>query len=165
MCPRGIGCLTWVLRLLPSGNTTVAVRKCIKEAHLFALLCMHLPRQQARAEGLTLLVGENKTGYLGVRHEPKSKRNPYRAQVRRSGKIVSLGSFATAEEAALCVARTPERQAAAQRPVAAPPLQPSPAPPATARRTAPPPRRWRSCPGAPSCHHASPAPCRGSFCS
>ena len=80
---------------------------------------MHLPR---RAEGLTLLVGENKTGYLGVRHEPKSKRNPYRAQVRRGGKIVSLGSFATAEEAALCVARTPERQAAAQRPVAAPPL-------------------------------------------
>ena len=102
---------------------------------------MHFPRQQARAEGLALLVGENKTGYLGVRHEPKSKMNPYRAQVRRSGKIVSLGSFATAEEAALCVARTPERQAAAQRPVAAPPLQPSPAPPATARRTAPPPRR------------------------
>eukprot|EP00964_Phaeocystis_antarctica_P129878 scaffold93724_cov54-Phaeocystis_antarctica.AAC.5 len=62
-----------------------------------------------------MLVGGNKTGYLGVRHEPKSKRNPYRAQVRRGGKIVSLGSFATAEEAALCVARTPERQAAAQR--------------------------------------------------
>ena len=75
-----------------------------------------------------MLVGE--TGYLGVRHEPKSKRNPYRAQVRRSGKVVSLryngqrvtlGNFATAEEAALlCVARSPEGQAAAQWAAAAP---------------------------------------------
>eukprot|EP00964_Phaeocystis_antarctica_P075520 scaffold46606_cov77-Phaeocystis_antarctica.AAC.3 len=80
-------------------------------------------RQQARAEGLTLLVGENKTGYLCVRHEPKSKRNPYRAQVRRSGKDVHLGNFVTAEEAALCVARSPEGQAtAAERAAAAPPL-------------------------------------------
>ena len=151
--------------MLPSGNTTVAVRKCIKEAHLFALLCMHLPRQQARAEGLTLLVGENKTGYLGVRHEPKSKRNPYRAQVRRSGKDVHLGNFVTAEEAALCVARSPEGQA---KVAAAAPLQASVPPPAALafeRRTAPPPRRWQSCPGSLSCHCASPAPCRGSFCS
>ena len=81
---------------------------------------MHFPRQQARAEGLTLLVGENKTGYLGVRHEPKSKRNPYRAQVRRSGKDVHLGNFVTAEEAALCVARSPEGQAAAKRAAAVP---------------------------------------------
>eukprot|EP00964_Phaeocystis_antarctica_P041347 scaffold23644_cov56-Phaeocystis_antarctica.AAC.2 len=47
---------------------------------------------------------------------------------------------------------------------AALPLQPAPplppAPPVSARRTAPPPRRWRSCPGAPCCHHASPAPGR-----
>eukprot|EP00964_Phaeocystis_antarctica_P081009 scaffold50633_cov57-Phaeocystis_antarctica.AAC.1 len=76
--------------------------------------------KQARAEGLTLLVGENKTGYLGVRHESKSKRNPYRAQVRRSGKDVHLGNFVTAEEAALCVARSPEGQAAAQWAAAAP---------------------------------------------
>ena len=68
-----------------------------------------------------MLVGE--TGYLGVRHEPKSKRNPYRAQVRRSGKDVHLGNFVTAEEAALCVARSPEGQAAAAgRAAAAPPL-------------------------------------------
>ena len=67
----------------------------------------------------TLLVGENKTGYLGVRHEPKSKINPYRAQMRRGGNVVSLGNFATAEEAALCVARSPEGQAAAQRAAAA----------------------------------------------
>ena len=37
------------------------------------------------------------------------------AQVTRSGKLVYLGTFATAEEAALCVARTPEGQAAAQK--------------------------------------------------
>ena len=35
---------------------------------------------------------------------------PYQARVRRGGKQVSLGSFATAEEAALCVARSPEGQ-------------------------------------------------------
>eukprot|EP00964_Phaeocystis_antarctica_P085456 scaffold53974_cov59-Phaeocystis_antarctica.AAC.1 len=53
------------------------------------------------------------------------------------------------------------------------PLQPSaplPALPAIARREAPPPRRWRSSPGSPSCRRASSAPrmgwlwcaCRGS---
>eukprot|EP00964_Phaeocystis_antarctica_P088353 scaffold56220_cov66-Phaeocystis_antarctica.AAC.6 len=86
---------------------------------------MHNPHQAQ--PGLTLLVGENKTGYLGVRHEPKSKIN--RAQMRRSGKVVSLrcngqrvtlGFFANAEEAALCVARPPEGQAAAQWAAAAP---------------------------------------------
>ena len=55
-------------------------------------------RQQAQAEGLTLLVADNKTGYFGV----------------------CLGYFATAEEAALCVARTPEGKAAAERAAAAP---------------------------------------------
>ena len=35
--------------------------------------------------------------------------------MRRGGKEVYLGYFATAEEAALCVARTPEGQAAAER--------------------------------------------------
>ena len=40
---------------------------------------------------------------------------PYEARVRRGAKHVSLGCFATAEEAALCVARSPEGQEAAQR--------------------------------------------------
>ena len=35
-------------------------------------------------------------------------------QVKRGGKSVSLYTFATAEEAALCVARSPEGQAAAR---------------------------------------------------
>ena len=40
---------------------------------------------------------------------------PYQAHVQRGGRRVHLGSFATAEEAALCVARSPEGQAAARR--------------------------------------------------
>jgi len=34
---------------------------------------------------------------------------PFEAQLTRDGRQVSLGGFATAEEAALCVARTPDR--------------------------------------------------------
>ena len=73
-------------------------------------------RSQAEAEGLTLLKADNTTGYCGVTYNPQvGKPKPYQARVRRGGKQVHLGSFATAEEAALCVARTPEGQAAAKR--------------------------------------------------
>eukprot|EP00964_Phaeocystis_antarctica_P161506 scaffold133403_cov64-Phaeocystis_antarctica.AAC.3 len=48
--------------------------------------------------------------------------------------------------------------------VAAPLLTTTPAPPAIARRTAPPLRRWRSCPGTPPCHRGSPAPGRAWTC-
>ena len=64
--------------------------------------------QQAHAEGLTLRVTDNKTGYFGVCLANPGYPKPYHARVKRGGKQVSLGSFATAEEAALCVARTPE---------------------------------------------------------
>ena len=82
-------------------------------------------RQQAQEEGLTLLVADNKAGFFGVRLRPKRRGaalnplqlglqpNPFRALVRRGGKEVYLGTFATAEEAALCVARSPEGQVAA----------------------------------------------------
>ena len=70
---------------------------------------------QAEAEGLTLLVAENKTGYFGVHFKKPGQPNPYHAELRRGGKKVHLGYFATAEEAALCVARSPEGQAAAER--------------------------------------------------
>ena len=76
-------------------------------------------RSRAEAEGLTRLEAENKAGYFGVRHHP-GRPNPYEAQVRRGGKKVCLGSFATAEEAALCVARSPEGRAAAKKAAAAP---------------------------------------------
>ena len=78
-------------------------------------------RQQAQAEGLTLLVAKNTTGYFGVNLTHPGRPRPYQAYVRRGGKQVSLGYFATAEEAALCVARSPEGQAAAERVVSAPP--------------------------------------------
>ena len=79
-------------------------------------------RQQAQAERLTLLVADNGTGYFGVKLEKSCKTKPYQARLTRGGKIMHLGSFATAEEAALCVARLPEGQEAAQRAAAAPPL-------------------------------------------
>ena len=74
-----------------------------------------------RVDGLILRVSDNSTGYFGVYHQAGRSR-PYRAQVRSGGKMFRLGRFATAEEAALCIARTPEGQAAAKRPAAAPPL-------------------------------------------
>ena len=76
-------------------------------------------RQQAQAEGLTLLVAKNRAGYFGVHHKPgQSNSKPYQAVVRRGGKQVYLGSFAAAEEAALCVARSPEGQEVAKQAVA-----------------------------------------------
>eukprot|EP00964_Phaeocystis_antarctica_P093325 scaffold60193_cov63-Phaeocystis_antarctica.AAC.1 len=74
-----------------------------------------------------------------------------------------------------CCCRPPAALASPPAPAAAPPrssavapLQPapplSPAPPATARRTVPPPQRWRSCPGALVCHRATPAAGRAWAC-
>ena len=65
-------------------------------------------------------MADNKTGYFGVTHRPGYSK-PYEARVRRGGKQVSLGHFATAEEAALCIARSPEGREAAKM-AAAPPL-------------------------------------------
>ena len=70
---------------------------------------------QAEAEGLVLRVADNKAGYFGVNLDRPGKLKPYQARVSRDGKVVNLGSFATAEEAALCIARSPEGQAAAKR--------------------------------------------------
>ena len=60
-------------------------------------------RQQAQAEKLTLLVADNSSGYFGVNLK-HGRPKPYQARVKRDGKEVYLGTFATAEEAALCVA-------------------------------------------------------------
>ena len=71
-------------------------------------------RSQAQAEGLTLLKADNQTGYFGVYLQSKpGQPKPYKAKVWRGGKLVYLGSFATPEEAALCIARSPEGRAAA----------------------------------------------------
>ena len=76
-------------------------------------------RQQAQAEGLELRVAKIKTGYFGVHLPYPGQRRPYQARVRRGVKTVNLGSFATAEEAALCVARSEGRQQAATATAAA----------------------------------------------
>ena len=74
---------------------------------------------KAKAQRLTLRVADNKTGYSGVCISHPGKPKPFRAKVWRGGKYVNLGCFATAEEAAFCVARSPEGQAAAAKPAAA----------------------------------------------
>ena len=56
---------------------------------------------QAAAEGLTLEKSRFASGYKGVSIQGRR----YQAYVMRAGKFVSLGYFATAEEAALAVAR------------------------------------------------------------
>ena len=61
---------------------------------------------QARAEGLSLERSDrSQTGFTNVHIDPKNKRNPYRACLTRDGRLVQIGSCATAEEAALQVAR------------------------------------------------------------
>ena len=67
---------------------------------------------KAAAEGLTLPRASNQSGFLGVAYVKAKKARPYQAMVSREGKQERLGRFATAEEAALCRARTPEGQAA-----------------------------------------------------
>ena len=58
----------------------------------------------AEAEGLALLRAENSTGFKGVcRGNSVSK--PFQARPTHGGRKKSLGHFATAEEAALAVAR------------------------------------------------------------
>ena len=91
---------------------------------------MSLPRsadaalRQAGAEGLTLLRSESSsTGYKGVSFK-SGRPKPYEAQATRGGKGVHLGSFATAEEAALVLARSPEGQAAVAAAAAPPPPPP-----------------------------------------
>merc|ERR1740139_929353 len=72
---------------------------------------------EAEAEGLTLVRSSaSQSGFLNVCMNAGSKVRPYQASVWRDGKKVYLGYFATAEEAALHVARTPEAQAAAALP-------------------------------------------------
>jgi len=81
--------------------------------------------RQAEAEGLTLLLSDgNNTGYKGVSFN-SGRPKPYQSHVWRGGKTVTLGFFATAEEAALCYARSPEGRAAAaaaEAPPAPPPI-------------------------------------------
>ena len=73
--------------------------------------------RQAEAEGLTLQPFDNSAGYRGVYKDSRVRlKKPFRAYVWRGSKTVHLGWFATAEEAALAYARTPEAQAEVANP-------------------------------------------------
>ena len=83
--------------------------------------------RQAEAEGFTLIKSSgNSSGYKYVSygHFSKDESRNYQAWVMRGGAQLTLGFFATAEEAALCVARSPEGHAAGS--VSAPPPGPPP---------------------------------------
>ena len=70
---------------------------------------------EAEAEGLTLtLSNRSNTGFSNVYFRAQSK--PYEAEVKRDKKSVYLGTFDTAEQAALCVARWRQQQAATNQP-------------------------------------------------
>ena len=77
-------------------------------------------RPQAQTKKLTPLLADNSSGYFGVHLDQPGLPKPYKARVQRGGRTVHLGMFVTAEEAALCVARSPEGQAAAAERAAAP---------------------------------------------
>ena len=69
---------------------------------------------QAEAEGLTLARSDNQSGFRYVVMQPDCTARPYAANVWHDGKHLHIGSFVTAEEAALHVARSPEGQALAK---------------------------------------------------
>ena len=103
----------------PEGHA--AARKVAARRACSTPLTSEEARQQARAEGLTLRMNDNHAGYYGVRLNKPGQPKPYQAQVKRGQKQLHLGTFATAEEAALCVARSPEGLVAAKA-IAPPPL-------------------------------------------
>ena len=62
--------------------------------------------RQAEREGLTLVASSSNSGYKGVTFKPKKQRTKkYELTVRVGTKKVTLGYFATAEQAALFYAR------------------------------------------------------------
>lgn len=66
--------------------------------------------QRAREEGLMLREADNTSGYANVSLQASGGATPYKVAVRRGGKKVHLGHFATPEEAALCLARWHEKE-------------------------------------------------------
>ena len=64
--------------------------------------------EQAESEGLTLIPSDGATGYKGVVYHAQSATTavPYQARVWHCGKKYEFGSFATAEGAALAIARS-----------------------------------------------------------
>ena len=103
----GLGCFATAeeaalcIARTPEGQAAAA-----KRVAAAPLLTSEEALQQAQAERLTLRTADTTTGYAGVYLHRPGTLKPYEAKVRRDGNLVHLGTFATAEEAALCVART-----------------------------------------------------------
>ena len=88
------------------------IKEVVKEeVELAAELTAASVLARNEAPGLPLRVAKNTTGYFGVTLQRPGKPKPYLARVSCGGKEVHLGSFATAEEAALRVAQSQEAQA------------------------------------------------------
>jgi hypothetical protein len=103
------------------GPEGVATPREADEAKARAPMTAEEAYAAAEAEGLTLLRAENSTGFYGV--SPNTGRGkPFKAQLKQGGRNNNLGYFATAEEAALAVARFlgPEGVAAELAPEPAP---------------------------------------------
>ena len=85
---------------------------------------------QAASEGLTLQPSANAAGYLSVAIDRHHTRHPFRARDRSAGGDEHIGYFATAEEAALAVARA-NSDTVASRQKATKRAAPTPKPPPT----------------------------------
>tara|TARA_B110001452_G_scaffold231025_1_gene207693 strand:- start:431 stop:2908 length:2478 start_codon:yes stop_codon:yes gene_type:complete len=84
--------------------------------------------RQAEAEGLTLHRAEGtSTGYKHVTLLTRPKAAPYRTQLNRGGEVMSFGSFATVEQAALQIARLLRQEETAAAAAAASPRTSKPA--------------------------------------
>ena len=102
------------MQIRPNNIERFRILHAPQRAAAAAPLTSEEARQQAQAEGLTLLVGRSGRGLLGVSLSKPGQPKPYLARVWRGGKYANKGNFATAEEAALCIARSPEGQAEAE---------------------------------------------------
>ena len=72
--------------------------------------------RQAEAEGTELLLAPGTaSGYAGVVVQPRAVAFPYRAQIRKDGTTVGLGSFICKEEASLCYSRALGAEGLARR--------------------------------------------------
>lgn len=94
----------------PEGQ--LAIKKNATNEQKGAFLSSEEAEELAAAEGLTLVKGDSQTGYVGVSMNLSSNVRPFAATIRRGGKSVNLGQFATPEAAALMVARATAEQSA-----------------------------------------------------
>ena len=109
-----------------------------KQRRMAAVRAAYTPEEQAAAVASAPPCAHKKTatGIAGV-YLNNSATNPYKATVSLDGKQVRLGSFATADEAAQCIAQLP-KPARKVAPKVAPKVEASAEPTAGTRSNAPP---------------------------